>query len=1703
MVKPIYVKIDVAISKLNGQTASPDMMVLDPNIVIEGTLYAEDRFRDAVDGEGQSIPGEIRDITSYIAQIYVRIGNGSNFTDYQAISTNNSKKWSTWATSNIAVPYGYADGNGRLTLSVHAIYLYPYDGYYLNYEGTQNLSVIIDNTDPSLTIVTPQPDETFVLTGDSVKVPLELKATDNSGIKQVKWSLNGSDFQQLVLDSDHRARTEFFVTEPQLYKIDVEVTDIFNRLVHSSLNIEVVPPYSVSDPENVTGAISYLGDLLKFCAKRIDSGSGSGDEDKLPNADDFGRICCQRYILLANPENRAMTMRSVQQSRIAIEVLRDYITTRQIAGATTASPAYLRRAYEALLNQLGTSIDEIRQAAYASEDSRLALADRLGIGADNFQSLVVTGDQFTETVLENLFGFADTTTLNDPFAPNAIPPLYLRKRRVFLRAQWRRQDDAVRGDAFPEIPVPILDPDRVYVDDLLSQSVKDFYNARKSQLDQFDTALRQLPGSGAALFESAVELGLGAGQFDHFKVLVADYRQGSDIDEPLKALYLENAAFVFLQNQYSNLIAGLELLSPEWDSIFAILVQVKKLRDLYTGWRQEEVNVALTFGPDDFATYISNDSDPLPARRSSSALRQDWEHRLKARVDADAVTREQLIAAVAAAETAALPLLREQLLNIVAQAAQSTEDTDIAEQLTRELFFDFKASGQRQLTRIDQALETLQSLMAELRRERLATRKPVVGNNLTSQWRLNVDPEKFDEEWQWMSDFAAWRSAMNIFLFPENFLDADNRQLPPETPINPSPQGQSVSFHRELVLPLTSMPRITNGAARELAAKYLSAIRSEIPEAETFLQAFVLREPTSLMAAKDLRVKSDHIVQQTTPNATKFQDVREWAQEVFYFVPMLLAKYLTISGDYTTALDWYRAVYAHTMPGNPKIYKGLELEEDDPSDFALTDDWLTNDFNPHKIAQTRGNVYTRHTVAAISQCLLSWADELYTQETPRSLSLARIRYSEALDLLYLPVMRDNAELDGKVLENSLVGALRKRGETNLSKLRSGLNIAGQEMAGQSSAGSVEIRRPTPYRYQTLIERAKQLTSLAGEIEASFLTTLEKFSAESYTQSQANQALEISNKQVELESKRNLEATDSIELANLQLVRSQFQVGYYSNLIGAGLNSNEREQLNFLEASSDEGLIAGIFNVASQVASFTKNPSVNSFSILDSVFSTAAAYDKASSELAGIRAGFDRRAQEWAHQLATAQQDQAISLNQVNLAKDQFEIVKMNKEIAESQQEHARQMVNFLNQKFTGVELYRWMAQVLQRVYAYFLQQATATARLAETQLRFERQQALPVFIQTDYWQLSGDGGNSQSGDQRGMTGSVRLLQDITELDQYAFLSNSRKLQMSKTFSLAALSPIEFQRFKDSGVMRFNTAMALFDRDFPGHYLRLIRQVRTSVVALIPPMTGIHATLTNLGVSRIVVDDGGFRPIEVHHGMQSVALTGAVNATGVFELNQQPEFLMPFESVGVDTFWELRMPKAANPFDFTTIGDVLVTLDYTALDSWQYRKQVIQSLPTDFGADRSFGLRDQFPDLWYDLNHADQAATPNIVQWDIAKSDFPANALDVSISQLVLYFVGKDGLVLPELPIKFLGLDNGNAESVGGAATAVAGIASSRRGNAASWLALQGKSPVGRWHLDLSDRLADGRLVSQLIADESIADILFVVSYSARYPAWSA
>jgi hypothetical protein len=703
-------------------------------------------------------------------------------------------------------------------------------------------------------------------------------------------------------------------------------------------------------------------------------------------------------------------------------------------------------------------------------------------------------------------------------------------------------------------------------------------------------------------------------------------------------------------------------------------------------------------------------------------------------------------------------------------------------------------------------------------------------------------------------------------------------------------------------------------------------------------------------------------------------------------------------------------------------------------------------------------------------------------------------------------------------------------------------------------GARPALRPTPYYFRVLLERSKQLVNIAQQIEAAYLAALEKRDAENYNLLKAHHDLELAQASEELQNRRVQEAQAGVGVARAQHQRAVFVSQEYRKMSQLDLNQYEklmldsyRKAIDFIGEAGDAGAEAA--RLSGEAAYYNaKAAEVSSFMPIDVSFKVggvgiggspipnfearnyyrtagsrgresgraqaAAAIASASAQRAqmdasiyGIQASHEWRKKEWELQAAIAEQDIAIGAAQVHAAHAHVEVAEQERQIARIQVTQAQAVADFLAKKFTNAELYEWMSGVLGEVYSYFLQQATAIAQLAENQLAFDRQDTPPRFIRADYWEMPSANGlisvaNQQAPDRQGLTGSARLLRDIHQLDQYAFDTDKRKLNLSQTFSLARMAPYDFELFRESGVLEFETPMRLFDQDFPGHYLRLIKRVRVTVIALIPPHQGIRAALTASGISRVVTGGDIFQQVVVRRDPELVALTSPTSATGVFEMDVQPEMLLPFESMGVDTRWQFELPRAANPFDFRTIADVLITIEYTALNSFEYRRQVIQALNPRTSGERSFIFTSLFADAWYDLHNPEQSATPMTVTFKTWRGDFPANIEELKIEQVLLFFsraVDELGGEKPfEVEVKNLGFTTqGSQNAFGGGATTIDGMISTRRGNGSSWSQMIGKSPVGEWELELPDAAE----VKRWFKEEKIQEILLVITYGGLKPAW--
>lgn len=1341
----------------------------------------------------------------------------------------------------------------------------------------------------------------------------------------------------------------------------------------------------------------------------------------------------------------------------------------------TALHRYCNAAHDALLRGMGTSREEMDGLAGLTADQRRDLETRLGLAGlpwrpgQVLEALLPPNSanvgQFEQYLADN-FGLPYTAW------PSAMPsgtPLVLQLLQAGLEHGYASEDaDPARW--------PDLDPDLVDWEEIepAADAWRQLHITRSGELA---STLRMLSNPSFSATDMVAKVYTTA-ERRQLRQLGEDDAAGRPIADGVAALSLDLPML-------RQILACLDppgsrpLSAQQRGDLAQLLVEVWKRRNRRARWLSEEAAVPTrpwpsVFGPGAWVPgHFRRDFAPW---RGSVKRRVALEDRLGARHRAFQALRNAHERLLLDVQRATLPPLRDDLLGIGDLPALAPQ-LGALQQL---LLADLTSAGALDTLVVEQTAASLQLLFNGIRRGWFGDGHPA------KPWHPLV-PNDFDAQWDGIDSYGRWRTSVLNYLYTENTLYPELRK---------ANSGLLLDCFKKL----RAIQPLTVAALDDPNQAYQQAVRT--------------------------------LGNQNDP-ARRF--------EYGFFVPVAEGLALQRAGQMEAALRRYAAVLDVTAPPATRRrvapVAGEPVAEPATAVFAARD-WAANLQDPHPRAslpagQRAGcqNPYTRFVLFQILQCTLALADAAFARGTLDDRALARALYLEAQDVLALDELVDvPPQAGGQVyLPNPALEAYRARAASALRKLRLGLSALGLPLPpdptrGAGTAGLSSLVRPTPYPYRVLVERAKQLAGMAQQFEAQYLSAIERNETELERLMQQGFAADLTAQTVELRRLGIAEAETSQGLALLQQGRSGIEQDRLEGWLAAGDNDYERQQMLAMGAASDWRQVANVADAALSAAQ-----AVQTAAGLEAVTSFGAKVGIAAGMVTAVAAralaqGFaidketqantnaiygarERRDEEWRLRRDLAEQDSLIGAQGVQLAGDRLAIAKQDMVIAEAQATQAAQMLAFLRNKFTSAEFYDWLAGVLAETYGVFLQLAAATAGQAELQLAFERQVAPQRLIRTDYWKLASSDG---SQDRRGITGSARLLQDLYALDQYAFSSERRLLNLTQSFSAERLMPVELEALRRTGVLVFTTPSAWFDEGFPGHYLRLVKRVRVSVAALIAPSAGIRATLSNGGLSRVVTADPGYPTMVIRQDPQSVALTSPTAATGVFELDMQSDLLAPFEGMGVDTSWFLELPRAANSFDFDSLMDVVISIDYTALSSADLRERVVKTLPREGGGDRVISVRRDLPDVWYELANG-QGATARIAL-PVGRRLFPSGLEDVQVRELSLWAWSTEGK-----PCAFAVKPTVNRGTITVAAAQVvstAGIVSSRQSGAAAWRTRGQSQPEALlpsrvdadWSFEISNDPASSNTLGDAILDllraGLVDDILIVFSFAGRRAPWS-
>ena len=769
-----------------------------------------------------------------------------------------------------------------------------------------------------------------------------------------------------------------------------------------------------------------------------------------------------------------------------------------------------------------------------------------------------------------------------------------------------------------------------------------------------------------------------------------------------------------------SLLAAGTLLDSEWQDVAAIVVQVRKRRE-YPQWRLDERGAGVILEP---ATFVLDapGTDVLLGWRFDRSTLAEWRVTLAARIREADVAEARFHAAVASAERRALPELRDALVEEIGRRQTPAESpAQVAERLSRELCIDLRAAAGQLTDRVSQAIDSVQSLLVSARSGRFS------GQSGGSSLAIG-DEVSFDLEWEWLVSYPRWRSAMRAFAYPENQLQPNLYQT---EFVTATIQLAPTQAYLTLMAGLAQLRRLTPDGARGMAAAFVSALRAEVGSAVPRLAVPAVeltdrRTNAALTAHRTLCLNLVAAASIPTNPITKEQQIPQFIRELFWLVPVALARKLQDSREYAVALDWYQTVFAYQWPLAAAGHlpgtgvRGRHRVRLQPLP-GLAGPGQGAEPALHRAQAQRGV----HPVHGDVHCGMS-AGVRGLRVRARRPGRERPGPGPVPDR-YRPAgpARGGAgDRPGRTLpgQPGLELASGRGGGGPVEDSRRAQH-RGVRRPGRAGGRRLVPAQPVPVRRAGRAGPQPRRGGTAGRGEL-------PGRAGAYRRGELRPApggddLRVAEASLSIHDLKVTDAGIGVRVATMQRDKSQELSAALGKRLG--LNSWERLQLEGLrsarslqEQADIASRFSGFFSAVGGVTYGSMFGALrHAVQLLVRAQAGLAAQD---ARIAEVRAGFERRGEEWELQRGQADRDVEIGNSRSCSPRTSGSWPCRSGTWPAFSGTTPQAVADFLATKFTNAELYEWMSGVLGRVYAYFLQQATALAQLAQAQLAFERQE---------------------------------------------------------------------------------------------------------------------------------------------------------------------------------------------------------------------------------------------------------------------------------------------------------------------------------------------------------------------------------------------
>lgn len=538
-------------------------------------------------------------------------------------------------------------------------------------------------------------------------------------------------------------------------------------------------------------------------------------------------------------------------------------------------------------------------------------------------------------------------------------------------------------------------------------------------------------------------------------------------------------------------------------------------------------------------------------------------------------------------------------------------------------------------------------------------------------------------------------------------------------------------------------------------------------------------------------------------------------------------------------------------------------------------------------------------------------------------------------------LRHNRTLDGKPLQLPLFAAPLDP--------RALLSAYGSGATG-GAAGRLLGQEIPHYRFSVMHNRASNAVESLIQFGGTLLSLLERKDNAQLQELQQQQAWDMAKQaitlqqlvqQVEAEGRKALLASRAIaegrqayygkladEVVNAGEVaagalhlqgRVAEGVGYVSQAIGEGLKvaPNEVGAVGGVIAGLAGGVIVGATTGGWRLEGTTGIASAVAHGLATAYHGAAEALDRTEQ--------YRRRHQEWMHAQEQAQREIEQIDAQLVVHDAQAKVTAEQLRQAELMVEQASTTYQFLSKRFTNSQLYQWLNGQFATFYYQAYDTTLSLCLAAEACWQYEIADLTTRFIKPGAWKDS----------YRGLTAGESLKLNLMKMEAAYLQRNARQLEITKTVSVRRLLETEQQPWAQivaglstSAGLKIELDQDLFERDYPGHYLRRIKRISVTLPAVLGPYEDIAAVLTQTHSTVEMDATVGANTWENMRASQQIALSSGMDDDGMFTLNFDDERYLPFEGTGAVSSWNLRFTRST-PELLASLSDVIVRVSYTA------------------------------------------------------------------------------------------------------------------------------------------------------------------------------